>query len=133
MDGVTSIEGKVTDINGVPVEQMVVFAHLSEQLRGRPTFVSSKTDKNGMFILRVHEGTFFLKARSKIGGGPPKSGEMQNVDDDGESVKVTAIKDQRLKGIILRVNTFSGKGATEPVDSLETEKVWKNLKNIPSK
>lgn len=130
---VTSIEGKISDSHGNPVEQMVVFAHLSEELRGRPVFVSSRTDKKGTFILRVHEGTYFLKARNKIGGGPPRSGEFQNVTDNGEPVKLTVNKGQKLKGIILTVNGFSGKGATELSNTPETKKVWKNLKNIQGK
>lgn len=125
--GVTLIEGTVSEMNGNPVENMVVFAHLSEQMRGRPTFVSNKTNKNGVFTLRVVEGTYFLKARTKIGGGPPKSGELQNVIGDSEPLQITVKNEQKLKGIILKVENFTGKGEAETSTATTAEKVWENI------
>lgn len=61
---VTSVEGVITNQEGNPVENAVVFAHLTPETVGRPTFVSSRSDKNGAFTLRVHEGVYYLKVRS---------------------------------------------------------------------
>lgn len=105
---VTSIEGVVTDMKGQPVEGAQVFAYLSRNARGRPVFISDATDKNGNYMLRVHDGgSFFLRVRSVQGGGIPETGELQNVSREFESQMVTLKKYQHLKGIQLKVNSFS--------------------------
>lgn len=106
--GVTSIEGVVTDMKGQPVEGAQVFAYLSKNAKGRPVFISDTTDKNGKYMLRVHDGgSFFLKVRSVHGGGVPEIGELQNVSREFESQMVTLKKYQHLQGIQLKVNSFS--------------------------
>ncbi|HEY3309034.1 MAG TPA: hypothetical protein VGJ93_11315 [Desulfuromonadaceae bacterium] len=106
--GITAIEGIVSDTESKPVKGALVFAYLSKNTTGRPIFISEKTDKNGKFLLRVHDGgTFFLKVRSVYGGGSPEDGEFQNVTKEFEPLMVALKKDQRLQGINLKVKRFS--------------------------
>jgi hypothetical protein len=69
--------------------------------------------------------------RDKIGGGPPRAGELQNVTDDAPPYKITVKKDQKLKGISLKVDAFSGKGSPEPQNN--AIKVWKNIRVLQQK
>jgi hypothetical protein len=125
--GITSVEGRVVDMEGKPVERAVVFAYLSQEATGRPAFVSERTDKNGIFQIRFHDGgTYYLKVRSVIGGGTPQSGEFLNVTSDFSATVVSPKKDERLKDINLKVKLF-----TKPGDSAESSpRDWKKL-NAP--
>lgn len=127
--GITSIEGVVLDNEGSPVEKALVFVYLSEQAMGRPTFISERTDKNGRYVLRVHDGgTFYLKVRSVYGGGAPQEGEFLNITNEFTPHKVSLEKHQKLKGVTLKVLKFSrpgsGSGSVVPPPP---EKVWKNI------
>lgn len=115
--GVTAIEGVVIDMEGKPVEGALVFAYLSKNITGRPAFISERTDKNGKYRLRVHDGgTFYLKVRSVFGGGAPETGEFLNITEDFEPDMVTLKKDQKLQGISLKVKKFPKRG---PKDTTE--------------
>jgi hypothetical protein len=110
--GITAVEGVVTDMEGRPVERAFVFAYLSKEATGRPVFVSDRTDKNGKYLLRVHDGgSYYLKVRSVYGGGPPQDGEFLNVTEEFEPVMVTLKKEQKLKGVTLKVKKFSRAGS----------------------
>jgi len=109
--GITAVEGIVTDMKGIPVEGALVFAYLSSNISGRPIFISDKTDKNGKYLLRVHDGgTFYLKVRSVYGGGAPEAGEFLNTTEEFKSFSVSLKKDQRLQGINLQVKKFTKRG-----------------------
>lgn len=72
---------------------------------GRPVFVSTRTDINGKYQLRVHDGgSFYLKVRSIFGGGAPKIGEYVSAE---ESVKVIIKKNQQLNGVLIKAKKFS--------------------------
>lgn len=106
--GITAVEGTVSDTEGKPVEGALIFAYLSKHITGRPIFISDKTDKNGKFLLRVHDGgSFYMKVRSVYGGGAPEDGEFQSITKDFEPFVVTLKKDQRLQGVQLKVKRFS--------------------------
>lgn len=108
---VTSIEGVVTDMEGKPLEGALVFGYLSRAVTGRPVFISEKTDKNGKYQLRVHDGgTFYLKVRSVYGGGAPEAGEALNITDEFKPFSVTLKKYQKLMGIELQVKKFPRRG-----------------------
>ena len=108
---VTSIEGVVADLEGKPLEGALVFGYLSTAITGRPVFISEKTDKNGKYQLRVHDGgTFYLKVRSVYGGGAPEAGESLNITDEFKPVAVTLRKHQKLQGIALQVKKFPKRG-----------------------
>lgn len=129
---ITSIEGFVLDNDGNPVEKALVFAYLSAEAMGRPTFISERTDKNGRYVLRVHDGgTFYLKVRSVYGGGAPQDGEFLNITNEFKPLKASLEKHQKLKGVTLKVLKFSrpgsGSGSVVPPPP---EKVWKNIGNL---
>jgi hypothetical protein len=127
--GITSVEGVVVDMDGKPVEKAVVFAYLSPEATGRPSFVSERTDKKGTFQLRFHDGgTYYLKVRSVFGGGTPQTGEFLNVTSDFVATVVSPKKDQRLQGVTLKVKLF-----TKPGDAAgsEEKRDWKKLTPQP--
>jgi hypothetical protein len=106
--GITSASGVVTDDSGKPVNNVVVFAYLFRNANGRPAFVSDRTDKNGKFVIRFHEGgTYFLKVRGVIGGGKPRAGEFMNVTRDFEPTIISLKKDEKLKDLKLQVKMFT--------------------------
>ncbi len=128
---ITAVAGVVASAEGVPVENVVVFAYLNQEAVGRPSFVSDRTDKNGRYQLRVFEGgTYYLKVRSIIGGGAPEQGEYQSVTKDFVPVEVTLKKGQLLKNITLKVGRFSGKGST---GTEKPAKIWKNTGGLQTK
>ena len=109
--GVTAIEGVVSDIEGKPVEGALVLAYLSRDITGRPVFISERTDKNGKYRLRVHDGgIFYLKVRSVYGGGTPEAGEFLNITEEFKPFLVILKKDQNLQGINLQVKKFPKRG-----------------------
>jgi len=129
--GITAVEGIVTDLAGKPVQGCLVFAHLTENVQERATFVSERTDNNGKFLLRVLEGTYYLKVRSVIGGGAPKEGEYLNSTSEFTPTKVTLATGQKLQDITLKVKKFSRPGSAQrPAGVVNVEKTWKNLGNI---
>lgn len=75
-EGITSIEGTILDVNGDPVEGMLVFAFPTPVMFGRPLFVSERSDRSGKYLLRLHSGgKYFLSSRSDYGGGPPTANQ----------------------------------------------------------
>lgn len=109
--GITAVEGVVSDLKGLPVAGALVFAYLSSNISGRPIFISDKTDKNGKYLLRFHDGgTFYLKVRSVYGGGAPEAGEFLNTTEEFKPFSVSLKKDQRLQGINLQVKKFPKRG-----------------------
>lgn len=110
-EGVTSIAGTVTDMAGKPLEGAVIFAYLSQDITGRPVFISERTGKEGSYQLRVHGGgTFYLKVRSVYGGGSPETGEYLNITDEFKPFSVTLRKGQKLQGIAIQVKKFPKRG-----------------------
>lgn len=106
--GITAVEGVVVDFDGNPVERAVVLAYYNPVGQGRPVFISDRTDRNGRYQLRTDAGgTFYLKVRSVVGGGKPTSGEYLNTTKEFEPVMVTLKKNEKLKGITLKVMKFA--------------------------
>jgi len=124
---ITAVEGVVKDIDGGVIEDAVVFAYMTSNTFGRPTFVSDRTDKFGKFQLRVSGGTYFLKVRGVIGGGAPSQGEYISATNEAGPPKVTLTNGQLLNDIKITVERFSGKGSTG-VD--KPEKKWKNTEKL---
>jgi len=110
-NGITAIGGTVLDMEGKPVENAFVFAFVSAAAVGRPLFASDPTGRDGKFILRVSDGgTYFLRARSVYGGGPPVAGEIIGEYGEKEPVAVTVNKGDRLSGFVIKVRKFTGRG-----------------------
>ena len=94
----TAIEGVVRDAAGKPIENVIVFAHLSPEMTDRPLYVSDRTDKSGSFSLRVAgSGTYFLRVRDLYGGGVPEVGSFMGVYG-GDNPKGIAVRDGEVVG-----------------------------------
>ncbi|MDD2366600.1 MAG: carboxypeptidase-like regulatory domain-containing protein [Desulfuromonadaceae bacterium] len=126
--GITAIEGTVTNMEDKAIERAVVFAYLNPNAFGRPSYVSDRTDKKGRFQLRLYEGgTYYLKVRGVIGGGTPDVGEYQNATKEYPPVEVTVQQKKILRGVILKVDKFTGKG----LKSIgKIERTWENTGNL---
>ncbi len=123
--GITSVEGVVVDPDGKPVERAVVLAYYNNIGQGRPVFISDRTDKSGRYQLRTNDGgIFYLKVRSVVGGGKPSKGEYLNTTKEFEPVKVTLKKEEKLKGVTLKVMKMSRPG--EEAEDIE-KRDWRKI------
>ena len=112
--GITGIEGTILDLEGTPVEGAMVFAYITPTVIGKPTFVSDRSDKDGKFLLRFHEGgTYYLKVRDNYGGGPPRGGAVLDGNKEEPLIKVTAKTGQITRGTQLKGKKFPGRGPTK--------------------
>jgi hypothetical protein len=111
-EGLTAIEGTVLDVDGKPVEGILVFAFTTQTIVGRPLFVSDRTGKDGKYRLRVAEGgTYYLRLRENYGGGPLKDSELKGVYGDKEPASAIVIKSgEILKDIDIKAMRFQGRG-----------------------
>jgi hypothetical protein len=104
----TAIEGTVMDIAGKPVDNVLVFAFVN--FERRPLFVSGRTEKDGKYVLRVMEGTYFLRARDAYGGGSPRMEGLMGIYGEQQPAAVTVKNGEVLKGINIRVFTVQPRG-----------------------
>lgn len=110
-DGITAIEGRITNSRGKPVKNAFVFAFLTPAMVGKPLFVSERTGKDGKYILRVHQGgEYFLKTRNNYGGGAMKAGEIMGSYGQDKPVAVEAKTGAIVKGINISGIRFPGQG-----------------------
>lgn len=109
--GVTGIEGTIQHANGKPVEDAVVFAFLTPNVIGKPLFVSDRSLRDGRFLLRLPEGgTYYLKIRQALGGGPPGAGEILDGNRE-ESLHPVDVKTGEItRGVVLKGKAFPGRG-----------------------
>jgi hypothetical protein len=104
---ITAIQGVISDLDGHPVENAVVFGYREKSARGRPLYVSDRTGKDGAFQLRVaNGGTYYLRVRSVLGGGAPKTGEYLNTTDEFAPTVATLQTNQVLRDIGLKAKKF---------------------------
>ena len=109
--GITAIEGAVTDLDGKPVEGIIVFAFTMPGMVGKPLFVSDRTGNDGKYVLRLQSGgTYYLRAREVYGGGAPKTGEFMGGLGKGEAAKVVVKTGETIAGIDLKGSRFEGRG-----------------------
>jgi hypothetical protein len=106
----TAIEGTITDMEGKPVEGATVFAFLDQTTTKRPLFASRKTGGDGKYILRVQEGTYYLRVRNKLGGGPPEPGQIVGIFGEQVPTAITVKDGEIRKGIDIKVIRFRGRG-----------------------
>ncbi len=110
-DGITAIEGKVTDARGKPVAKALVFAFPTPAMVGRPLFVSDRTGKDGKYVLRVNQGgNYYLKVRDVYGGGALKAGDILGSYGQKEPLAVTVKTGSAVKGIDITGIRFPGTG-----------------------
>ena len=106
----TAIEGVITDMEGKPVEGATVFAFMDQTTTRKPLFFSERTGSDGKYILRVTEGTYYLRVRNKLGGGPPEPGQILGIFGEQVPTAVT-VKDGEIKRRTdIKVIRFRGRG-----------------------
>jgi hypothetical protein len=106
----TGMEGVVIDTDGRPIDDAVVLAFVNPSFKGKPLFISDKTGKDGKYILRLTEGTFYLRVRNSFTSGPPEPGQIVGYYGDGTPAPVTVKAGEVQKGIDFRVILFGGRG-----------------------
>jgi len=112
--GTTAIEGSIQDGDGKPVEGAMAFAFLTPTIIGKPLFVSERSCKAGMFILRVSEGgTYYVKIRDDFGGGPPRAGKMLDGNREEPLTQVTVKTGETANIGIIKVKKFPGRGPSQ--------------------
>ncbi|HDL53764.1 MAG TPA: carboxypeptidase regulatory-like domain-containing protein [Proteobacteria bacterium] len=85
---IPTVEGRILDGDGSPVENVRVFAYPPGKVRGRPMFFSDPSGPDGRFVLPVPEaGAYSLAARQRF-GGPAASGEYHGLYEEGAPVEV---------------------------------------------
>ena len=84
------LKGKVTDFEGRPVEDAVIFIYQNANTRRQPDFASPKSDKEGRFSIALPPGTYWAVARVKkdeemgpVPSGGKHSGEPAEIDMTG--------------------------------------------------
>lgn len=101
--GQTSIHGRILDKNKQPLAGMRVMLYDDAQMLNRPLYVSQPTGKDGSFVLSFpHGGTYYLVARSALGGAPGP-GELYGTYDKRPDHAVVVKDGQTLKGIDIQV------------------------------
>ncbi|RNC69402.1 MAG: carboxypeptidase regulatory-like domain-containing protein [Desulfuromonadales bacterium] len=109
-DGAAGIEGTVTDEQGQPVAGIRVLAFESAEMKGMPRYASTETGPDGKYVLVVtgKGGGYYLKARTRYGGGKPEEGELiGSYGPSGEPVPVVVEKGKAGRGIDIQVKGFS--------------------------
>ena len=108
----TAIKGRLSDMDGKPVENCLVFAFPTPQmLRQLPLFVSSKSGKNGEYILNVAgDSTYYLLARDVMGGGQVKEGGLIGFYGEQKPVGVTIQSGAIVKNIDIKVKRMGHRG-----------------------
>jgi hypothetical protein len=108
----TAIEGRIVTTTGAPVKNMYVLAYIDPSMRGRPSFVSTSSDNEGRYQLRVDTGrTFYLKVRNIYAGGKPQTGSLVGVYGDfDQPTPVETKTSSTTSGIDIHVDAFSGGG-----------------------
>lgn len=110
-EGLTGIEGTVTDENRAPVAGVRVLAYDSPGMMGRPLYASDKTGADGKYFLTVNgQGTYYLKVRTHYGGGKPAEGEfLGSYGKPGTPGAVAVEKGKISKDIDIQGGKFSEK------------------------
>lgn len=101
--GQTSIHGRILDKKKQPVAGIRVMLYDDPQMLNRPLYVSQPTGKDGGFVLSFpHGGTYYLVARSALGGAPGP-GELYGTYDKRPDHAVVVKDGQALKGVEIQV------------------------------
>jgi len=110
----TAIEGIITDSSGQPLEGVYAFAFAKAFVTGKPLFASEPSNSKGQFRLNLAEGgTFYLKTRNDLGGGPPQAGLIIDGSKSEPLVQVSVTSGEITGGIVLKTRKFPGRGRQE--------------------
>ena len=105
--GMTAITGTIKTPEGAPLPDAVVQVYANQEIKGKPTFVSYKTGKDGTYIVQVdQEGTYFLTVRTGYSAGRPQSGEVIGIYG-GETVQPVIVKKKSVtNNIDIQIGQF---------------------------
>ncbi|WP_306532929.1 carboxypeptidase-like regulatory domain-containing protein [Geobacter sp.] len=108
-DGITGIEGTVTDKQGQPVAGIRVFAYETTEMKGMPRYASGATGADGKYLLVLtRKGTYFLRARIHYGGGKPEEGEFMGIYGTSEKPNSVVVEQGKMsRGIDIQVDRLS--------------------------
>lgn len=110
----TAIEGIITDSTGQPLEGVYAFAFAKAFVSGKPLFASEPSNGKGQFRLNLAEGgTYYLKARNDLGGGPPQAGLIIDGSKSEPLLQVSVNTGEVSNGVVLKTKTFPGRGRKE--------------------
>lgn len=105
----TAIEGRIVGEDGKPIVGAAVFAFTTPAKIGRPLFTSERSDSDGKFLLRVHQGgTYYLKVRGKHGGGQPGQDSVLDGEMNEKLAAVTVATGEIARGVIHKALTLRG-------------------------
>ena len=104
---VTAITGRISYADGKPVPGAIALAFPSQRVLGKPLFCSGKTGRDGSYLLRVAKaGTYYIKFRTSLSGGHPKTGEIIGIYGGDKPKPVILKAGQVLRGIDMRGRKF---------------------------
>ncbi len=106
-DATATIEGFVIDMLGKPVENAAVSAYMNPAANEKPAFVSMNTGADGKYVLRVAQGTYYLKVSSNGQGGPPSPGQIVGFFGERTPPMIDIKERQAIKGVNFKVILFS--------------------------
>ncbi len=106
----TAITGVVVDTNGAPVGNAVVIAYVDPSVKGKPLFISESSKKDGKYLLRLTPGTYYLRARNNLTGGPPEPGQIVGYYGEGEPAPVEVKEGETVRDIDFTDILFEGRG-----------------------
>jgi hypothetical protein len=97
--GETVVEGVVRGRDGKPVPGVYANAYRDSMMTQKPDFISSKTGKDGSFVIHFAEGgEYFIGARNTI-GGPAEKGDLLGKYEGNEDHSVKIRTGEKRKGI----------------------------------
>jgi hypothetical protein len=105
--GMTAITGTLKTFEGAPMADAIVQVYTNQEVKGKPSYVSYKTGKDGKYIVKIdQEGTYYLTVRAKYSGGRPENGETLGIYG-GEAAQPVVVKKQSvIKDIDIQVGQF---------------------------
>ena len=104
------LKGKVTDFEGKPVEDAVIFIYQSTNTRRQPDFVSPGSDREGRFTISLPPARYWAVARVKKGEemGPVLSGGKHS----GEPAEIEIVpgKDSEQDFVVAEIREVARAG-----------------------
>lgn len=105
--GMTAITGTLKTFDGAPIADAIVQVYANQEVRGKPSYVSYKTGKDGKYVVKIdQEGTYYITVRARYSGGRPENGEPLGFYG-GEAAQPVVVKKQSVtKDIDIQVGQF---------------------------
>lgn len=106
-----ALTGVVRDVNGKPVQGVLVFAFADAAMSTQPVAVSDRSGEDGVYFLRLNSSRpVFLRARESYGGGPLAGGGYVGVYGGHEPQAVKPPEKGRVSGLDIEVLSLPSAG-----------------------